>query len=102
MIVFPVHAPGVFKCIHCEALLPMINKSLMAHSKHCDAMDRHNNDRNYTFVCFACTYHAARSDYMTSHIRRHTGEKPYKCSYCSYESSYPSDLKRHVRIRHNP
>ncbi|MCL4141066.1 UNVERIFIED_CONTAM: hypothetical protein GTU68_055943 [Idotea baltica] len=28
-------------------------------------------------------------------MRRHTGEKPYKCPHCSLKFTYQASLKRH-------
>lgn len=34
------------------------------------------------------------------HMMRHTGERPYKCPYCSYTSIQSNCYKAHLRNRH--
>lgn len=34
---------------------------------------------------------------LSQHMRRHTGEKPYKCPYCEHRTAQKGSLKAHIR-----
>lgn len=34
------------------------------------------------FLCSECGQRFIRYDYLVIHMRRHRGEKPFKCKYC--------------------
>ena len=48
------------------------------------------------YVCAMCGKWFYRNAEMERHIRTHTGERPYKCSHCSYSAGRKSTLQQHV------
>ncbi len=53
-------------------------------------------DRPGIFQCKLCMKEFDRA-YMIVHLRSHTGEKPFKCTYCLYASNQKSALTVHIR-----
>ncbi|XP_071959196.1 uncharacterized protein [Antedon mediterranea] len=60
---------------------------------------KHTGDRPYS--CTFCSRTFTRSDKLTLHIRSHKGEKPYKCSDCEYAAVDRGSLTKHLRIHSN-
>merc|ERR1712228_876279 len=52
------------------------------------------------FVCSydRCQKRFARADDLKTHIKRHHGIKNHKCSFCNWASVTKSDLNKHLRI----
>lgn len=94
---FKLNIPDFLTCRYCQSNITTAD--LLDHCKFCKYMSRPN--LNYKYVCFGCDYHSYMLEYMRRHVRRHTGERPYKCKICNYSSKQPYDLTKHVRIRHN-
>lgn len=51
-------------------------------------------------VCHHCGKVFQFSNDLRKHIRTHTGEKPYRCPYCSYRATQKVHLRGHVLRRH--
>ncbi|XP_064092843.1 zinc finger protein 732-like isoform X2 [Macrobrachium nipponense] len=50
------------------------------------------------FQCPYCSYSSNFSCKLTSHMYKHTGERPHSCDFCSAKFSHKGDLNRHMRI----
>ena len=49
------------------------------------------------YACNKCTYRAAQQSSLTKHMRTHTGVKPYACNKCTYRAAQKSALTKHMR-----
>lgn len=53
-----------------------------------------------TYVCGYCGHVFCRPSTLATHIRTHTGEKPYRCSVCSYSAAQKGNMRRHMHLVH--
>jgi hypothetical protein len=58
----------------------------------------HTGEKPYK--CTFCDFRSAQGGNIRIHERRHTGEKPYPCPYCSFASVTSSGTTFHVRSVH--
>ncbi|KAL7640446.1 UNVERIFIED_CONTAM: hypothetical protein RMT77_008721 [Armadillidium vulgare] len=50
--------------------------------------------------CPYCPYVTYKKFNLTKHIRKHTGETPFRCPFCQYSTSDKSNLKPHIFAKH--
>jgi len=54
-----------------------------------------------SYACTICsTYTTKRMYNIQRHVRSHTGQKPYQCSFCSYAAIEGGSLTRHMAKNH--
>ena len=49
------------------------------------------------YACPFCSTIMKKHAYMIDHIRTHTGEKPFICTFCNQRFSRKSSLKVHLK-----
>ncbi|XP_050686845.1 transcription factor GAGA-like isoform X2 [Eriocheir sinensis] len=58
------------------------------------------NNRISSLKCAYCEKMFIYPAKLASHLRTHTGEKPFACPYCPYRATQQGNLNRHVKIKH--
>ena len=93
------HLEGVecpFKCVQCDKSFFL--RSLL----NCHVKDTHEKRSSQNSqVCDICGKDVIRNQ-MKLHMMRHTGEKPFQCSYCEYRGLTNSAVLQHVKHVHEP
>ncbi|XP_018010407.1 zinc finger protein 544 isoform X9 [Hyalella azteca] len=89
----PAPEDGSYICTQC----PFVTSSQTDYQVHNFTM--HARAPSYIY-CPYCEYKTfkARKEHLVIHIRRHTGEKPFKCAICSKAFASKSDLTVHEKL----
>ncbi|KAE9420204.1 hypothetical protein Angca_005644, partial [Angiostrongylus cantonensis] len=54
-------------------------------------------EKPYSCPWPGCEWRFARSDELTRHYRKHTGDRPFKCAQCSRAFSRSDHLSLHMK-----
>lgn len=59
----------------------------------------HTGERPY--ACTYCSFRTTQKVALKEHIYTHTGEKPHMCPYCNFKCAKKCNLNSHIRRHHN-
>ncbi|RXG70560.1 Zinc finger and BTB domain-containing protein 8A.1-B [Armadillidium vulgare] len=54
-----------------------------------------------TYQCHLCPYKSVRKYNLKQHVRIHTGEKPHLCAFCDKKFAAISNLRNHMKNKHD-
>ena len=85
------NSSNLYHCVDCS----YTSDNLTSYQVHVES----HTDSPY-ILCPYCDYHTerCRKDHLLVHIRRHTGERPYTCTYCGKGFASKSDMTVHLKV----
>ncbi|XP_041947008.1 zinc finger X-chromosomal protein-like isoform X1 [Alosa sapidissima] len=88
----PADAPKTLQCRYCAF-----------RASDAGLLQRHlqgAHNRSFPHTCAECGKGFRHPSEMRKHARTHTGERPFRCSQCSYKAADASNLKTHMKSKH--
>ena len=68
----------------------------------CEAhLGRHNGEKRYVCTWKYCSWKFGRSDKLSRHMRKHTGDRPFQCRMCERAFSQSDHLALHMKRHDN-
>ncbi|XP_047221485.1 gastrula zinc finger protein XlCGF57.1-like [Girardinichthys multiradiatus] len=74
----------------------LVNKICCTEKKDVDSQKK--VQKGVKFSCDACGKTFTRKQNLNTHMRIHTGDKPFCCDFCGHRCSRAEHLNRHMRI----
>ncbi|GIY69748.1 hypothetical protein CDAR_220191 [Caerostris darwini] len=82
----------------CYAALESCNDSI---TDNCTTAAKSKYFSPKVFGCLRCSYTTSRMDNLRRHELVHTGDRPFKCIFCSRSFTQRTHLKKHIRTHCN-
>lgn len=60
----------------------------------------HTGPESWAFSCETCKKKCMTKQKLEEHMRIHTQDKPFQCSYCGHKHAHRHNLRIHVHIKH--
>lgn len=86
---------GRFTCTICN----LVYQSKNALRKH--NYGKHSSPDKKPHKCEVCGRRFTEKSVLAVHLRMHTGEKPYKCPMCEFDSRQLHTMYTHLSVKHN-
>ena len=61
---------------------------------------RTHHDQKSLITCVTCGYKAYNTYILTQHLRKHSGDKPFRCDECALQFSVKASLNHHNKTKH--